>query len=660
MSVTRKIQVRRGTASQWSTANPTLSAGEIGYDSTLKKLKIGDGSTAWASLPFASYTPAEVDALLTQDIIKSTVLSQTSATSGGTWGPRDGAIIVFLNGSAFQIGGWAGASYDSNWSGNGGGVTTNQVYRSDDNGATWTRVKDHDLTPDSTHFPPVHTPAWTMHTVSGTEYAYICAGDTFNDFSDVYRSSNGTTWEKVNLTTPAYDGTFLMSAGSIDGKIYLAGGHTALTAASAQKKVYKSTDNGVTWTQLSDAPWESRYCLDRMPSWNGKLWVVGGGKYDNDPAQRVYYNDVWSFDPTTETWTEVLADGLAPWRGRTYANVFVFDGWLYVSRGTSAIGNLADTWRTLDGINWLQVDWSDLPESHADALGVTDDGILIGAGNHYLSGTPSNTDSPSYFAARAESGSQKSIVDTVFAVVESVPAESIYDGIIYEGYTEGTNPREITPGSNNKLLQVNAPNYDEGQPQKAVFGCYVTQAGTFLYLGGGLSNDVECVQDFRVYLGAEGSAPGTQYLRMTTSGTEFKSNCIGIGTPAPGSGVDAYVLTVKAGATDTNSTVRTNATNKQFRVEVPNYANGNSFQMLGAYTISSHNIVYVGGGLTSAEAATRIDFFTAASVGVSIGTHRMRIDGSGIWINDGGTMKLISFGASDSGGTGFKVLRIAN
>ena len=64
MSITRKIQVRRGTTSQWSTANPTLSSGEFGYDSTLKKIKIGDGSTAWASLPFATYTPAEVDALL--------------------------------------------------------------------------------------------------------------------------------------------------------------------------------------------------------------------------------------------------------------------------------------------------------------------------------------------------------------------------------------------------------------------------------------------------------------------------------------------------------------------------------------------------------------------------------------------------------------------
>lgn len=47
-----KIQLRRGTSSAWNTANPTLSEGEPGLDTTLDKIKIGDGSTAWNSLPF--------------------------------------------------------------------------------------------------------------------------------------------------------------------------------------------------------------------------------------------------------------------------------------------------------------------------------------------------------------------------------------------------------------------------------------------------------------------------------------------------------------------------------------------------------------------------------------------------------------------------------
>jgi hypothetical protein len=45
-----RIQVRRGTTSEWNSANPILEEGEIGYNSTLGQMKIGDGDTAWGSL----------------------------------------------------------------------------------------------------------------------------------------------------------------------------------------------------------------------------------------------------------------------------------------------------------------------------------------------------------------------------------------------------------------------------------------------------------------------------------------------------------------------------------------------------------------------------------------------------------------------------------
>lgn len=54
MAVVTAIQVRRGTASQWTSANPTLSAGEWGLETDTLKTKIGDGSTAWTSLAYAT------------------------------------------------------------------------------------------------------------------------------------------------------------------------------------------------------------------------------------------------------------------------------------------------------------------------------------------------------------------------------------------------------------------------------------------------------------------------------------------------------------------------------------------------------------------------------------------------------------------------------
>lgn len=50
MAVITQIQFRRGTASQWSSANPVLASGELGYETDTGYFKIGDGTTAWNSL----------------------------------------------------------------------------------------------------------------------------------------------------------------------------------------------------------------------------------------------------------------------------------------------------------------------------------------------------------------------------------------------------------------------------------------------------------------------------------------------------------------------------------------------------------------------------------------------------------------------------------
>jgi hypothetical protein len=47
-----KIQFRRDTASNWTSANPTLSQGELGFETDTNKFKLGTGSTAWNSLSY--------------------------------------------------------------------------------------------------------------------------------------------------------------------------------------------------------------------------------------------------------------------------------------------------------------------------------------------------------------------------------------------------------------------------------------------------------------------------------------------------------------------------------------------------------------------------------------------------------------------------------
>jgi len=49
-----QIQFRRGLAAAWTSADPTLAAGELAIETDTDFYKIGDGSTAWTSLDYSS------------------------------------------------------------------------------------------------------------------------------------------------------------------------------------------------------------------------------------------------------------------------------------------------------------------------------------------------------------------------------------------------------------------------------------------------------------------------------------------------------------------------------------------------------------------------------------------------------------------------------
>lgn len=55
------IQLKSNTKSGWTSANPTLANGELGIESDTLKIKVGNGSSAWGSLAYATITPAELE-----------------------------------------------------------------------------------------------------------------------------------------------------------------------------------------------------------------------------------------------------------------------------------------------------------------------------------------------------------------------------------------------------------------------------------------------------------------------------------------------------------------------------------------------------------------------------------------------------------------------
>jgi hypothetical protein len=91
-----KIQVRRDSAADWNILNPTLSEGEIGYETDTGKFKIGNGSSFWSAL---DYFNVEVDlsGYLTSSSASTIYLTQDSASTNyatKTYADNAAAAIV--------------------------------------------------------------------------------------------------------------------------------------------------------------------------------------------------------------------------------------------------------------------------------------------------------------------------------------------------------------------------------------------------------------------------------------------------------------------------------------------------------------------------------------------------------------------------------------
>jgi hypothetical protein len=48
------IQMRRDTSTTWGTVNPVLYEGEFGVETDTLKIKVGNGTSTWNTLPYIS------------------------------------------------------------------------------------------------------------------------------------------------------------------------------------------------------------------------------------------------------------------------------------------------------------------------------------------------------------------------------------------------------------------------------------------------------------------------------------------------------------------------------------------------------------------------------------------------------------------------------
>jgi hypothetical protein len=317
-----------------------------------------------------------------------------SVVSGAAWVAPNSAI-----GTGIRIGGGLFSLGGNLYFVGGSDATTlyNDVWRSTDNGVTWTRIQanaafsaramfgycvfagrmwitggiatisaNHWLQTSSTQdvWSSVDGITWiqatavagfgkrsyhTMTVANGMMCIAAGADGAAAALHDFFVSVDGISWTSMT-DTALWSARQLVGLAALGSVIYLAGGNAAGTSFA---QVYKSVDNGATWTLVTAAPgWSARQGLALL-SFNNKLWVFGGSAT----------HDVWS-SPDGLTWT--LATAAAGWSVRSVFGYTVHNSTLFLAGGGAINGSFQDVFAPTEQDAWYAA--SAIPATSTTAL----------------------------------------------------------------------------------------------------------------------------------------------------------------------------------------------------------------------------------------------------------------------------------------------------
>jgi hypothetical protein len=78
-----QIQIRRDTLANWASTNPLLADGEIGWEKDTGKIKVGNGSSNWNSLPYLTYPLYGTTASASGPVTVTTALNRQTYVATG-------------------------------------------------------------------------------------------------------------------------------------------------------------------------------------------------------------------------------------------------------------------------------------------------------------------------------------------------------------------------------------------------------------------------------------------------------------------------------------------------------------------------------------------------------------------------------------------------
>jgi hypothetical protein len=87
------IKIRRGTTTQWNASTRVLQVGELGIDTTLNRIKAGNGTNVWSALPYLSLSSTEIEEL-SQDAVSTALAAGTHSNITVTYSDNGNSISL--------------------------------------------------------------------------------------------------------------------------------------------------------------------------------------------------------------------------------------------------------------------------------------------------------------------------------------------------------------------------------------------------------------------------------------------------------------------------------------------------------------------------------------------------------------------------------------
>ena len=216
-------------------------------------------------------------------------------------------------------------------------IAVNDVWSSED-GISWTLVIQNQFSTRQQHAAFVlNNRLW----VFGGQGAANAPGPR----NDAWSTSDGVTWVPQALSTEI-DRSWLAGIVQQPNRVTLIGG----ILRSYSNKIWQST-NGESWTEL--APFDyAPNLLSRGISFNGAMWVIGGGRLDGLDTDDIWRSTdglTWSrVTPANATFNPLDSPRIVVFNNR----MWVIGGWDYLTSegGTQTFSN--EVWSTADGATW--------------------------------------------------------------------------------------------------------------------------------------------------------------------------------------------------------------------------------------------------------------------------------------------------------------------